>query len=292
MISRSEEKKFELVFSSTGNLDMQEAVSVIIPFFNMGDFVKDAIESVILQSYSNVEIILVDDGSTDESSIAIIDNLTLPNGKIIRTSNNGLSAARNVGIENSRGRFIVPLDADDMLAPSFIEECLSVLKSNINIGVVFSEVRAFGDCDERLDFGDFDLQKMLFHNGVVATAIYRKEHWVEFGGYKECMNLGLEDHEFWMNFFEAGLRFERVNKDLFYYRQYPTSMSKTVNKAEGNYRSMMLKIFNSHIGLYRENVELLFIRLIDAYENHKFRRVLFSISFFSKKRLRLVIEEK
>ena len=101
-------------------------ISLIIPCYNYGQYISEAIESVLKQTYQNFEIIVIDDGSTEELTKQVVSELNYPKSKVIRQENRGLSAPRNGGIREARGEFIVPLDADDKLHPTFLQKCLLI----------------------------------------------------------------------------------------------------------------------------------------------------------------------
>jgi glycosyltransferase involved in cell wall biosynthesis len=96
-------------------------VSVIMPCYNQGQYIDEAVDSVLTQTYQNYEIIIVNDGSTDEFTNEKLKNYNKPKTQVIHTANQGLSAARNNGIHASNGEFILPLDADDKIANTYLE---------------------------------------------------------------------------------------------------------------------------------------------------------------------------
>lgn len=112
-------------------------VSVIMPTYNYGRYVADAIESIQAQTFGNFEIVVVDDGSTDDTA-AILARLAEPRLKVIRQERAGTASARNRGLEAARGEFITWLDADDLWKPTFLERHLAVLEAEPEVGYSFS----------------------------------------------------------------------------------------------------------------------------------------------------------
>lgn len=107
---------------------MNPKVSVVIPYYNDKKYIAETLESVSQQTYQNIEIILVDDGSTDEESVRVFDSIQLKDGEKLHEKNAGPSKARNLGISHASGKYILPLDADDKIAPSYIEKAVVVLE--------------------------------------------------------------------------------------------------------------------------------------------------------------------
>lgn len=289
----------ETIIYQSGFQGNDQTVSIVIPYFNMVDFIDEAIQSAENQTYSNIEVIVVDDGSTCQKSKEKVESIKLKHGMVVRQENGGLSAARNTGIRVCSGAFVLPLDADDKLDPCYVEKCLPVLAGNDQIGVVYGETRLFGSVDKRLELGNPVLPDMLFANAVVATALFRKIHWEEFGGYKESMSKGLEDFEFWMNFHEKELKFSKVEGAVFFYRQTLGSMSRTENTRPENYRAMMMNIYNFHQDLYARHAGSIFERLVareivlQKLEGEKAnQKRLFSLSLGGSRRLRFVLDRK
>ena len=117
---------------------MEYLVSVIIPTYNSAAFITDAIDSIIAQTYQNWELIIVNDGSTDSIDLVVAPYLKSDNRiKYVSKENGGLGSARNFGIKQSKGVFILPLDADDVFESSFIEKAVLSLKSNHDIKIVY-----------------------------------------------------------------------------------------------------------------------------------------------------------
>ena len=105
-------------------------VSVIIPCYNHGEYLDEAVESVLTQTYQNFEIIIVDDGSTDQSTIDLLKVYRKPKTRVIRTDNQGLASARNNGIKEAKGEYILPLDADDKIGKEYLKKAVKILDEN------------------------------------------------------------------------------------------------------------------------------------------------------------------
>lgn len=227
---------------------MKVIVTVVIPYFNQGEFIHDAVSSALNQTHKHIEIIVVNDGSTDKRSLEILNKLP-KNIKIINTKNNGLSAARNIGVKNSRGKYFVPLDADDMLGPKFIEETLAVFNStrDANLAFVYTDIHFFGEYN--YIHGQENLHKYIetYNNHVTVCSLIKKEAWEAISGYNKNMIYGCEDWDFWISLIEKGYTGKVLNKPLFYYRLRKDSMSATTKKNMGY---LINQIHNNHKKLY------------------------------------------
>lgn len=193
-------------------------VSVVIPCYNQGAFVDEAVESVLAQTFRNFEIIIVNDGSTDEATNRLLADYERPQTRIIHTDNQGVAMARNNGIREAAGAYILPLDADDRIAPTYLEQAVALLDNDPETGIVYCLAECFGSRQGRWAVPDFSLRGMLFTNLIFCTALYRKADWERTGGYNPNMRTGWEDWDFWLSLIEMGRRVYRIPKVLFFYR--------------------------------------------------------------------------
>lgn len=208
-------------------------VSVIIPCYNSHEYLQEAIASMQQQTYTNIEIIVVDDGSTNTQTIATFaqlpDNIT-----ILRKPNGGLASARNFGIAHSNGNIIITLDSDDKFAISFVKKAIAILEKRPTVGVVSSYVKEFGARAKIWRTSAVDDLSFLVENRVVACCAFRKQCWEEVGGYDETMRWGCEDWEFWIRVTQKGWKVHIIPKPLFFYRKHASSMlaNETIPKMD------------------------------------------------------------
>lgn len=229
-----------------------EIVSVIIPCYNQGCYIDECLESVINQTYKYIEIIIVDDGSTDKATIKKLKEIKNNNVKIIHIENSGVSNARNVGIQNSLGKYILPLDADDKIHSTYIEKSVDILKQNKSIDIVYCITQFFGEKNGLFVLNDFTVKEMLIHNLVICTAMFRKDDFYLAKGYNKNMILGYEDWDFWLSMVENNKKFYRINEVLFYYRIKKVSRNADLAKVKRKELSMIEQVYNNHKSLYEK----------------------------------------
>jgi hypothetical protein len=161
-----------------------DLVSVVVPLYDQGRFLADAIASVRRAGYPNIEIIVVDDGSADPATVAAFDAF---DGVVkIRQPNRGLSAARNAGIARATGRYIVPLDADDQLPPGFLVPAVRALGQYPELGYVTGNLRYFGLLERtHVPVGHVSDLSLVVNTYARATGVYRRDALLDIGGYDE-----------------------------------------------------------------------------------------------------------
>jgi len=207
-------------------------VSVVIPCFNHGQFLMDAIHSVEQCDRSLYELIIVNDGSTDPSTIESVKGLERSGYTILHQSNQGLAAARNNGIAASRGRYILPLDADNKIRPPYIREGIRVLDRRPHVGVVYGNGQYFGDRSGPRVVPEFDPLRLILKNYIDACAVFRRDVWTRCGGYDAQMPVqGFEDWNFWLEAASQGWRFFHLNTIVFDYRYRNDSMIRSLSES-------------------------------------------------------------
>jgi glycosyltransferase involved in cell wall biosynthesis len=201
-------------------------VSVIIPCFKYAHFLKDCVNSVKRQTYENIEIIVVSDGSPDDT-VAVCKELGVT---CLEKENGGLSSARNYGIKHCTGDYVTCLDADDMITPGAIEEHVKLMDDDYTIAQC--SLMQFGTRHNIHIPQGADYERLLYGNTVFCNAMFSKKAWAESRcGFDEhkTMRLGLEDYLFWLDLTKVC----KVNTSDFIalrYRQHDNNMtSKTTH---------------------------------------------------------------
>ena len=238
-------------------------VSVVIPCFNQGVFLSESIASVQAQSLCDFEIIVVDDGSTDAATARALEDVS-PCVRVIRTENHGLAAARNSGIREARGKYILPLDADDKLGSTYLEKAAGILETDPRIGIVYCHAEFFGATRGRWELPPYSFPKILISPQIFATSMFRKSAWERAGGFSPEMRLGWEDYDFWLTLIENGAGVHCIPEVLFYYRSHKGSMISRLTRED--YVGMYVQLFRRHERLYVEHIDVLFREILATWD--------------------------
>ena len=230
-----------------------EKVSVIMPCYNDGKYIMEAIDSIGKQTYQNWELIIVDDGSDDEETKQIINEIQNPKIKVFHTEHLRPARARNYGIQKAEGKYILPVDSDDRIHEEYMEKAVKKIESNSQIGVVYCKAELFGEKNGPWNLPDYSFEQMLLDNIVFVTALFYKSDWEKVGGFNTSMAQGMEDYDFWLSILELGREVYQIPKRLFYYRKKSTS------------RSLQ---FDSNIDSVKAAYRLLYVRHSKLYEMH------------------------
>lgn len=226
-----------------------DLVSIIIPTYNSHKYIKDTLTSLINQTHSYIEILCIDDGSTD-NTIQIIKDLEKNNDihiKIIDQNNQGPSHARNRGIQLAKAEYILALDSDDQIAPDYIEKALTTFQIEPNLSVVFTEAVFYGMENKIWATEDVRLPELFSRNFLNVTALFKKSAWRDAGGYDEKLP-GYEDWDLWITLASKGHRFKLIPEPLFFYRF--RSDSRAANSEHKDAQKRMA-IMRKHKDIYR-----------------------------------------
>ncbi|MBV9293955.1 MAG: glycosyltransferase [Acidobacteriaceae bacterium] len=223
--------EYDVIFQSSRN--GASRVSVIVPLYNYRHYVEEALDSILQQTLHNIDVIVVDDRSTDDSAevahrwlkryasrfhmVALLQNRC--NSKLGRT--------RNVGVSFSDTELYMALDADNALLPDCLELCLRKLDET-GAAFAYPTITIFGENHEQLGLVEYDPAHFQCSNYIDAMAMVRKACWVAVGGYTPLEPVGWEDYEFWCKLAEKGLFGVRVPETTARYRSHAASMLRTV----------------------------------------------------------------
>lgn len=193
-------------------------VSIITPVYNMEAFLAETLDSVLSSDYQNIEVILMDDGSKDRSrEIARQYAAKDPRVKACSQPNAGACAARNHAIMLARGKYILPVDADDLISPTFISQAVTLLEQSPDLKVVCPQGEFFGERTGKWHLPAFSRHLLARRNMIPVTAVYRKTDWERVGGYCEEI-IAREDWEFWISILKDGGDVVRTEETGLYYR--------------------------------------------------------------------------
>jgi glycosyltransferase involved in cell wall biosynthesis len=231
--------------------------SVVIPCFNDGAFLLDAVASVEAAGDVTLELVIVNDGSIDPFTLEVLERLRAAGYRVLDQPNRGLSSARNAGIRVSRGRYLLPLDADNRIRPSYPRRAAEVLAAAADVGVVYGDAALFGERSGVWRAPDFNPDDMVTGNRIDACAVVRRKAWERCGGYDESLKAGFEDWDFWLSIAEAGWRFVHLPEVLFDYRVRSGSMSSGLSKLRTR-RRLLETIVAKHPAIFQPRLPRMF----------------------------------
>lgn len=231
-----------------------EKVSVIMPCYNDGKYIEEAVESVFAQTYKNIELIVIDDGSDEQETIDILNKL---GDRIVLLKTNHLrpAGARNYGITRATGKYILPVDSDDKIDSTYVEKAVEILEKNQNIGVVYCEADLFGEKSGKWDLPSYSFDKMLLDNVVFVTALFYREDWEKVGGFNTHMLAGMEDYDFWLAILALGKEIYQIPEILFHYRIKPVSRTTGFQSDYIQMQATYRQIYDNHKEFFEKNSE-------------------------------------
>jgi glycosyltransferase involved in cell wall biosynthesis len=230
-------------------------VTFVVPCFNYGRFVGEAVASALGQIGADVRIVIVDDGSNDGTTPAICDALASERVEVVHQANAGPGAARNAGVKLAATEFVVFLDADDTLDPTFVQKLHGAIKEEELQG--FRVSHAY--CQEVLTdqahgtwkVPAWDPMLLLVTNLHPITTLLRRSCFEEVGGFDESLGGNYEDWDLWLKLSERGYRGARVREPLFFWRRH--SADTMVMRAVQTHDVTFAKIIERHRSTYEQN---------------------------------------
>lgn len=223
-------------------------ISVIIPIYKVEDYLDECIESVVNQTMKDLEIILVDDGSPDRCP-QMCDEWAKRDSRIrvIHKPNGGLADARNAGIRASHGKYILPLDSDDLIAPTYAEKAVMYLESHPDVTLVYCRAKFFGDKNEECRLPNYDYEKLLFYNQIYCSCVYRRSDYDRTVGYNTNMKYGYEDWDFLLSLLNKNSKVFKIPEILFFYRKHGVSM---ISNTQKHNKELFNQIVANHLDIY------------------------------------------
>lgn len=248
--------------------------TVIVPCHNQGGFIHECLESVIRQTEPPAEIIIVNDGSTANETAKIEKAaacLSAPCRILSNAAPTGLPSARNQAIKAAETDFILPLDADDKISPSYLEKAGKILRENTNVGVVCGNGVYFGKKKGPAHFPAFSHARMLLDNCIPAMAAFRKKDWEKAGGYDNDFREGWEDWDFYLSMLELGLDYHHLSENVFFYRRHGGNMTNQINKDKERHSRLYRKLVGNHKPYFDQHAAETLILVSE--ERHEMRQL-------------------
>ncbi len=201
---------------------MSQKVSVVIVCYNYGRFLDRAIESVLLQTHANTEIVVVDHASSDETPLICSEFHDKITYHLLWPNQGQPAPAKNQGVNLASGELIVCLDADDFLAPTMVEECVQAL-SDPKVSIAYPGTILFGSQTSFWPAAPYEFTTLLMNNFIPCASMFRKQAWRDVGGF--ALNTpGMDDWGFWIACGGRGHFGVPVNKPLFHHRMSADGM--------------------------------------------------------------------
>ena len=230
-------------------------VTVSIAHYNLGRYLPDALASLAAQTYPNLEVLVIDDGSTDAASVAVFREMQAkyPRFRFLTQANAGIGATRNRGLREARGEYFIPMDADNVTRPDMVERLVAGMRRNPDVSALTCYFLAFREDRDlaREDFryayrptGGPHVLASLRNVYGDANAIFRTEHFRAVGGYETDRDTSNEDWEAFVKLVNAGYRIDVLPEHLFYYRHLDGGFSRVTNRYR-NHRRVLRQFFEA-----------------------------------------------
>lgn len=254
-------------------------VTVVIPCFNYGRFVRRAVDSALGQEGADVRVVVVDDGSTDRRSAAACEACRGAGGgrvEVIRQENRGLPAARNRGAAGAQTEFLAFLDADDWLEPGFARDLGAAVRAEeaagrgAEVSHAFGQQRMAGPRGE--DRGvwavpEWDPVLLLMTNLHAVTALVKRERFEAVGGFDESMRVGYEDWDLWLRFAGRGWRGTRVRRPVFTWLRH-SGGETMISRAVDRHGELFRRLMANHAAMYQRHADELIGRMNGMLRTH------------------------
>jgi glycosyltransferase involved in cell wall biosynthesis len=238
-------------------------VSIVVVNFNYGRYLGEAIESALAQTYEPLEVLVVDDGSTDDS-VAVAERYPV---ELVRQENAGVSHARNCGARRANGQLLVFLDADDLLEPDYVARCWQVLSAEpATVAYAYTTMRLFGTEEGIFESRDFSARFLVCDgNFIHASALMRREAFDQAGGFDPSWALGYEDYELYVRMLNLGYSGVLLDEPLLCYRRHGQSRNVLTDE---QLQSLLSRLACSYPRLFWRRLLLHPLRVLFDWRRH------------------------
>jgi GT2 family glycosyltransferase len=234
-------------------------VAVVVTCHDLGAYLPEMIASLDAQTFRAYEAVIVDDGSTDPATLALLGDYEREGRRVLRTRHAGLPAAKNVGVRATRSEYISCVDADDRLEPAFLERSVDALDADPALAFVSHWVRTFGDDTGEWTPDRCDLPELADRNTINGAAVVRRSVLDGIGGFDETFREGCEDWDAWLSVVERGHRGAILPEVLYHYRRRADSMSVRMVAGDGHAR-LYRQLARKHAATFARHLPALLAR--------------------------------
>lgn len=234
---------------------MNTLVSIILPSYNNADTIIETLQSIEKQTYRNMEVIIVDDGSQDNLKLILEEYQSNSSLNITYhyQENAGPSVARNQGVTIANGKFLLFVDADDRIHESYVAKGVQILEENQDINIVYADAEFFGATTGKWELAEFNLVSFLKYNCIPIFAMLRRDVFLSVGKFDTNLNF-TEDWELWIRIIKTYGGVHKIPETLYYYRKRHNKTSLSDNMTVNNNSDLSrLYIYNKHYDFYTAN---------------------------------------
>lgn len=227
-------------------------ISIVIPCYNASVYIGETLECLQKQTISNWECVIVNDGSTD-NSLGILRKYETIDSRyyVIDKENEGVAVARNTAIAASHGKYILPLDADDIIAPSYAEKAIKYLEQHPKTKLVYCKAEFFGSKTGEWLLPKYSYANLLWENSIFCSVVFRRSDFDKTSGYNPNMKYHNEDWDFLLSMLEEKDEVYCIPEILFYYRQHGITRNHSCNETLV-YSNLQMML--NHPELYQKNL--------------------------------------
>lgn len=256
-------------------------VSIIIPCYNQAEYLSETLESVLNQTLIDWECIIINDGSPDNTEEIALNWINKDSRFIyLKKENSGLADTRNFGIKHAKSKYILPLDSDDKISTTYLQEAVDILERDSNVKLVYSNAMKFGVEEGEWSLLPYSYHNLLFfRNCIHCSAIYKRSDYNKTIGYNPNMKQGWEDYDFWLSLLAENDKVIKIDKYHFFYRTKKTSMNTEIRKFDES--NLRIQLFKNHQDLYLKyinpleiNKELMHYKSISNSTDYKIGRII------------------
>lgn len=241
----------------------QPLISIIVPCYNQAQYLPEALDSVLAQTYPNWECVIVNDGSPDNTDEVACRYCDMDKRfKYLKQINSGVSMARNNGIKLSHGEYILPLDGDDMIAPTYCEKAIYHFLQFPETKLVYCKAEFFGDNKEPWNLPEYRYDEFIWSNCIFNSAFYKRVDYDKTIGYNPNMVKGGEDKDFWLSLIKKDDIIFQIDECLFFYRSHGVSRMSSSNN---HLREVNRQVVLNHLNIF----EPFFQDILFIYEENK-----------------------